>query len=147
MNEQPQQLVLDERHESRRVLVQAQYAQTFFPEESLQHFIDQMFEEFPPVVWDKELLRTDVERITKHREELDRIIRNAAPERALDQISRIDLVILRLAVVEMKYVDQVPLKVAINEAVELAKEFGGDASYKFVNGTLGTIARSDEIPK
>ena len=59
----------------------------------------------------------------------------------LRRISKVALSILRLAVYEMKYVDDVPQKVAINEAVNLAKEYGGEEDAKFINGILGTIAK------
>ena len=57
-------------------------------------------------------------------------------------MGRVDLTVLRLAVYEMKYDEDVPVKVAINEAVELAKEFGGDESAGFINGILGRIAET-----
>ena len=62
-------------------------------------------------------------------------------EKVLDRMSKVDLNILRLAVYEMKYDEDVPFKVAINEAVELSKKFGGDESSSFVNGILGKIAK------
>jgi N utilization substance protein B len=75
--------------------------------------------------------------------ELDETIQPIAPEWPLDQISRIDKTILRLALYELLHLQKlVPPKVAINEAVELAKAFGGDNSSKFVNGVLGTAYRT-----
>ena len=59
-------------------------------------------------------------------------------------MNRVDLTILRLAVYEMRYDDSVPVSVAINEAVELGKRFGGDDSGSFINGILGKIAAMDE---
>ena len=59
-------------------------------------------------------------------------------------MSRVDLTTLRLAVYEMKYDEKIPVGVAINEAVELAKRFGGDTSGSFVNGILGKIASAEE---
>ncbi|RJR27386.1 transcription antitermination factor NusB [candidate division WWE3 bacterium] len=70
---------------------------------------------------------------------IDKIIENAAPEWPLDKISKVDLVVLRIAVFEIVYGKKAPIKVAIDESVELAKEFGNDTSHKFVNGVLGTI--------
>ncbi len=74
------------------------------------------------------------------------LIKSAAPEWPLDQISPIDLAILQLATFELLYdnSDDIPPKVAINEAVELAKMFGGDNSPKFINGVLGTIYRGSQ---
>lgn len=74
---------------------------------------------------------------------LDKLIQPIAPEWPLEQIARIDLTILRMAVYELLHMaSEVPPKVAINEAVELAKAFGSDSSSKFVNGVLGTAYRT-----
>ena len=70
--------------------------------------------------------------------EIDQEISQAAPEWPISQVNRVDLAILRLAVFELKQ-KQVPYKVAIDEAVELAKEYGSDNSAKFINGVLGTV--------
>jgi N utilization substance protein B len=89
---------------------------------------------------------TDLVRGTlKNQDKLDAMIGPAAPEWPIDQIAKIDKEILRLAAYELMIKRDVPPKVAINEAVELAKSFGGDNSSKFINGVLGTIYRSSEI--
>ena len=75
-------------------------------------------------------------------ENIDKIITQSAPEWPLDKISKIDLVILRIAVFEIVFSKSVPAKVAIDEAVELAKEFGNDTSSKFINGVLGTVVEN-----
>ena len=72
--------------------------------------------------------------------ELDLIIAKHAPEWPLDQVATIDRNIMRIALWEIAVSNQTPLKVAINEAVELAKHFGGESSPRFVNGVLGTVA-------
>lgn len=74
----------------------------------------------------------------KHREQSDRLIAVYAPEWPTDQIAVIDRTVLRVAIYEMLYED-VPIKVVINEAVEIAKVFGGDSSPRFINGVLGSI--------
>lgn len=75
--------------------------------------------------------------------ELDDHLQPIAPEWPLSQIARIDRTILRMGLFELLYLaDQVPPKVAINEAVELAKSFGSDNSSKFINGVLGTAYRT-----
>lgn len=76
--------------------------------------------------------------------ELDDIIRPIAPEWPVDQIARIDKIVLRIALWELKNEPDIPAKVVINEAVELAKSFGGDSSSKFVNGVLGTAYKQME---
>ena len=71
-------------------------------------------------------------------------MRPLAPEWPIEQIARMDRVILRIGVYELLFEEGVPPKVVINEAVELAKAFGGDNSSKFINGVLGTILRNKE---
>ncbi len=79
--------------------------------------------------------------ILQKKEEIDEIIQKAAPEWPIDQIATIDKNVLRLGLYELLFEDrnEVPPKVAINEAIELAKSFGGETSGKFVNGVLGTV--------
>jgi|SRR3990172_1996497 len=81
-----------------------------------------------------------IEGVTRNKEKLDEQIRNFAPAWPLEQIPPIDRNILRLAIFEVLIDNKVPLKVAINEAVELAKTFGAEASPKFVNGVLGSVS-------
>jgi N utilization substance protein B len=79
-------------------------------------------------------------------EDLDRFIAQHAPEWPLDQIAIIDRNILRIALWEIAVIDQTPIKVAINEAIELGKTFGSDSTPRFVNGVLGSLAaRQSEI--
>lgn len=89
---------------------------------------------------------TDLVRGTlKNQKKVDDYIIPAAPEWPIDQIAKMDKAILRMSIYELLIKRDVPPKVAINEAVELAKEFGGDNSSKFVNGVLGTIFRQSEL--
>lgn len=74
--------------------------------------------------------------------ELDGIIAPLAPERPLSDINRMDRSVLRMSVYELLHEAETPPKVVINEAVELAKAFGGDNSSKFINGVLGSVLRS-----
>jgi N utilization substance protein B len=91
--------------------------------------------------WNEELLQTLVSGVEQSHAELDNVITECAPEWPLSQVARIDLSILRLSIYEVLHYDKTPTKVAIDEAVELAKEFGGDNSSKFVNGVLGTVVK------
>ena len=83
--------------------------------------------------------RTLVHGILEHRTDLDVLIQDNAPEWPLDQVAVIDRNILRMAIFEFAVAEGTPVKVAINEAVELAKLFGSDSSGRFVNGVLGAI--------
>ncbi|MGI6045838.1 MAG: transcription antitermination factor NusB [Eggerthellaceae bacterium] len=83
--------------------------------------------------------------VTEHQAEIDDLLISASENWLLDRMPVVDRAILRLAVYEILYIDEVPISVSINEAVDLAKEFGGeDESSRFVNGVLGKIARKLE---
>lgn len=80
-----------------------------------------------------------VKGVVEHRPQLDAIISKHAPEFPVDQLAIVDRNILRIALFELQHNDDVPVKVAINEAVELAKVFGSDTAPRFVNGVLGAF--------
>jgi len=80
-----------------------------------------------------------VKGVLQNKSELDALIKKFAPAFPLEQMSIIDRNILRLAIFEILFNDKTPLKVAINEAIELAKEFGSDSSPRLINGVLGSI--------
>lgn len=82
--------------------------------------------------------------VTKHAAKLDAKLQPVAPEWPIDQIARMDRLVLRIGLYELENDANVPPKVVINEAVELAKAFGGDNSSKFINGVLGTLLRQKE---
>jgi N utilization substance protein B len=81
--------------------------------------------------------------VNEHREELDIYIERYAPEWPVDQIAIIDRNVLRIAIYEILFREDTPVKVAINEAVELAKRFGSDSSSRFVNGVLGSLVAKE----
>ena len=78
--------------------------------------------------------------VIQNKEKIDQNIQSFAPAWPIEQIPVVDRNILRLAIFEILIDNKVPVKVAINEAVELAKTFGADSSYKFVNGVLGSVS-------
>jgi N utilization substance protein B len=80
-----------------------------------------------------------VKGVLQHKSELDALIRRSASAFPLEQMSIIDRNILRLAIFELLFSDKTPLKVVINEAIELAKDFGSDSSPRLINGVLGSI--------
>ena len=88
---------------------------------------------------DSELIDFIISGVRRNRTKIDHIIEESAPEWPLDKISKVDLVILRIAVFELLYGNKAPVKVIIDEAIELAKEFGNDTSSKFINGVLGFV--------
>jgi N utilization substance protein B len=96
---------------------------------------------------DPRLTNEVIKGVQEHREEIDGLISENAPDWPIDKIAKVDLVILRIAIYEILHSANVPEKVAIDEAVELAKEFGNETSSKFVNGVLGSIVASQKKDK
>lgn len=135
------------RHLGRIIALQTLYEQdfrrdagdeTFDIEAVLQRNIDR----YDDMVDDVEFVRNLVAGVTKHSAELDEKLQPIAPEWPIDQIARMDRAVLRIGLYELENEKDVPPKVVINEAVELAKAFGGENSSKFVNGVLGTALRN-----
>lgn len=93
---------------------------------------------------EKEYFSKVKEGIEEHKEEIDEIILSKLKNWTIDRIFKIDLAILRLAVYEIMYFESMPVKVAVNEAVELAKKYGNDESSNFVNGVLREIIKIKE---
>lgn len=91
---------------------------------------------------DKDYIQKKYEAVAEHIAEIDELINRYAKGWKTTRMNKVDLAILRLAVYEMKWDGEVPVGVAINEAVELAKRFSGGDSPSFINGVLGKIARS-----
>ena len=96
---------------------------------------------YQATVDDKEFIERLVRGVDTKQAELDAELQPVAPEWPIDQIARMDRVILRMGLYELKYEKDTPPKVVINEAVELAKAFGSENSSKFINGVLGTVLR------
>lgn len=109
----------------------------------LSEIVERNIKEFASGLEDTGFVQQLVGGVIKHLADLDKIIEKAAPQWPLDQIAIVDRNVLRLGLYELLFGnrEEVPPKVAINEAIELAKSFGGDSSGKFVNGVLGTIYR------
>jgi transcription antitermination protein NusB len=107
----------DPRHLRRREAVKVLFAETFTPQPNPSEL---------------------VQKIYKQTKKIDKLIKDSAPQWPVDKLNKIDLAILRLAVYELENEDTPP-KVVIDEAVELAKEYGSESSSSFINGVLGTI--------
>ena len=93
---------------------------------------------------DKKYIQNKYEAVVSRVPEIDRILNENAKGWKTSRMNKVDLTILRLAVYELKWDDEIPVGVAINEAVELAKRFGGDDSPAFVNGVLGRVAEQEQ---
>lgn len=86
-----------------------------------------------------------IKKITSHLKKIDRLISKSAPDRPIEQINKIDLAILRLSTFELIIKKDAPLKVIIDEAVELGKQYGSDSSASFINGALGRLVEIEKI--
>ena len=130
----------DPRHTSRKLALSSIFSWLFSEpniEESILTSTEILEEE--GVSYDDELTKFIVDGVKDHIEEIDKIIEESAPDLPIDKIAKIYLVILRIAIFEVLFGKKTPVKVAIDEAVEIAKEFGNDTSHKFVNGVMGTV--------
>lgn len=142
------------RHLSRSIAMQTLYEWDFNSSTPLTtggangKKIDEILErnvgEFAPGLEDDKFARDLIKGVLENQKKIDEIITKTAPEWPLEQVSLIDRNILRIGIYELLFGkrEEVPPKVAINEAIELAKSFGGETSGKFVNGVLGTIYRA-----
>jgi len=132
---------MSNRHLARTIALQVLYWWDFraLPEKELNNVLDYNMREFAPEFDDNGFTRALVKGVMKHFDEINELIVTYAPEWPLDKITPVDRNVLRIGIYELKYSPEIPPKVAINEAIELAKGFGGDSSGKFINGVLGTI--------
>ncbi|MEK7662447.1 MAG: transcription antitermination factor NusB [Patescibacteria group bacterium] len=143
------------RHLSRSVVLQTLFEWDFIlssgarPKESLSEILERNTKEFAPGMGDSSFMASLAEAIIEKQKTLDDIIEKAAPDWPIDRISVVDRNILRIGLYELLFADrkEVPPKVAINEAIELAKTFGGENSGKFVNGVLGAVYKEIGEPQ
>ena len=133
------------RHLSRSIVMQTLYEWDFrgsnLTSLALEESLSRNATEFAPGVNDISFMRNLLLSVLEKRSQLDDIIEKAAPDWPIDKIALVDRNILRIGLYELIFEDrgEVPAKVAINEAIELAKTYGGETSGKFVNGVLGAV--------
>lgn len=131
------------RHLSRTIAMQSLYEWDFNDQKSdLLKITEHNVKQFGPGLEDPAFIFELVKGVREKIKDIDKIIVDTAPEWPLDQITVVDRNILRLGIYELMFAKEVPPKVAINEAVELGKAFGGESSGKFVNGVLGTLYKN-----
>ena len=130
------------RREMREHIFKILFLREFNEAEEMPEQIKLYFDEMEDLGPDQQTyMENKYDRIQEHLEEIDRILNEKSTGWKTKRMSKVDLNILRLAVFEMKYDEDVPVKVAINEAVEISKVFGGEDSASFINGILGKVAR------
>jgi len=135
------------RHLVRSVILQSLYEWDFSErKDDFIKVLERNLEEFAPGIDEPEFAWRIAKGLIEHLVEIDKIIEKAAPQWPLNQIPIIDRNILRIGLYELLFADkkEVPPKVAINEAIELAKNYGGENSSKFINGVLGTVFKQIE---
>jgi len=118
------------------------FQMTFVSQEEFQEKIDLFFKYNNIKEEDKQYIKEEVRGVLSKLDTIDELLSQHSKKWKIDRMSRVDLSILRLAVFEITYRDDIPNSVAINEAVELAKKYSGDQSPSFVNGILGSISSS-----
>jgi N utilization substance protein B len=135
------------RHLGRIIALQTLFEQDFRRASNdssfdLKAVLDRNIARYKATVDDVDFIIALVDGVTAHEQELDDELQPVAPEWPISQIARMDRMVLRMGLYELKHGKDVPPKVVINEAVELAKAFGSENSSKFVNGVLGTVLRN-----
>jgi len=134
------------RHLGRIIALQTLYEQDFRQEcgdttFNLGEVLHRNINRYHDTIGDQAFIKDLVHGVDSNQQSLDSTLQPIAPEWPIDQIARMDRIVLRIGLYELLYEEDVPPKVVINEAVELAKSFGGDNSSKFVNGVLGTLLK------
>ena len=131
------------RHLSRSIAMQTLFEVDFnnYDSKKAKEILERNLREFAPGLEDTSFTKKLVEGILKNKEKIDKIIEKVAPEWPLHQIAVVDRNVLRLGLFELLFEkkEEVPSRVAINEAIEIAKTFGSESSGRFVNGVLGTV--------
>ena len=131
------------RHVSRSIVLQTlfEWDLNAIDRKGVAEVLERNVSEFAPNKTDAPFIEKLLDGVLSKQSELDQVIEKAAPDWPIDRISPVDRNILRLGLYELLFADrkEVPAKVAINEAIELAKQFGGENSSRFVNGVLGAV--------
>lgn len=138
------------RHLARSIVLQSLFEWDFYQRElDLDKIIKRNIEKFGGNFDEKQFTQNLAKGVMKNIEKIDKVIKNSAPERPIEQLSTVDRNVLRIGLSELLYGNkkEVPPKVAINEAIELAKNFGGESSGRFINGVLGTVYKEIEKSK
>lgn len=134
---------MSNRHLARSIAMQTLYEWDFLRTEldGIPELVQHNLNNFAQGLEDGGFTAKLVQGVLENQAEIDGLMVKYAPQWPLEQITPVDRNVLRLGIYELKFIEDVPSKVAINEAIELAKTFGGSASGKFVNGVLGAIYR------
>ena len=132
---------MSNRHLARTVAMQSLFAWDFHGKDNdyLAKIVEYNFQNFAPGLEDEDFIKNLIDGVLKDLDDIDSYIIKYATEWPLEHITIVDRNVLRIGIYELMFEKEVPPKVAINEAIEIAKTFGGESSGKFVNGVLGAI--------
>lgn len=130
------------RREARELIMKMLYEMSFQPEKDKEQVINYHLTDVKGKV--RTFIIDEFKGILDHQEEIDQIIKNSLENWSVERIAKVDHILLRMGTYEIKFVEEVPNKVAINEAIELAKVYSTDKSPAFINGILGNIVTSIE---
>ncbi len=134
---------MSNRHLARAITLQSLYEWDFHDgKPNPSEIMTRNLNEFAPTLDEKDFAMKLIDGVKQHQIDIDATITKFAPDWPLPKITTIDRNVLRIGTYELKFDPQIPSKVAINEAIELAKTFGGESSGKFVNGVLGAVFRN-----
>lgn len=134
---------MSNRHLARTISLQSLYEWDFNNRANdIKEVLKKNLQQFAPDFDDQGFTTKLISGVIEHINEINQLIIKYAPEWPLEQITVVDRNVLRIGIFELKFASEIPPKVAINEAIELAKAFGGESSGKFVNGVLGTIYKN-----
>lgn len=138
---------MSNRHLARTLAMQTLYQWDFMnrPVDGVDEIIGYVRREFAPEFDDHEYVEGTVRGVIEHNRDIDVKLAQFAPEWPVDSMTLVDRNILRIGVYELLYNVNIPSRVAINEAIEIAKSFGGETSGKFVNGVLGAIFKDQVV--
>lgn len=130
------------RREARELIMKMLFEATFHEEEDTNRILEENIKEVKGKI--KEFIKQEFIGILAHKDEIDETIKESAQNWSIDRIARTDHMILRMGVYELKWGQDIPQKVAINEAIEISKIYSTDKSPKFINGVLGNVVKSIE---
>lgn len=133
------------RHLARTCLMQTLFAVEFKKsgvEVDAKKILDKILDEFAPKLTEKEFAHETLDGLLQHNQEILQLIQRFAPQWPVDKIAKVDRAILEIGTYEIIFSHDVPPVVAINEAIEMAKQFGDENSSKFVNGVLSSIMKN-----
>lgn len=130
------------RHEARELIMKMLFEATFHPDEDAKKILETNIQDIKGKI--RNFVEEEFLGVLAHKEELDEMIKQSSANWSVNRMAKVDHMLLRMAIYELKFTEDIPKKVAINEAIELSKVYSTDKSPKFINGILGNVVKSIE---